>query len=66
MEKIPAKLHRAGTRRSGRYKEGGIRAPVTFQVRVAEEMALLPEGSAIAEMLADYNVMRDQARTCVP
>jgi RHS repeat-associated protein len=29
MEKIPAKLHRAGTRRSGRYKEGGIRAPVT-------------------------------------
>jgi hypothetical protein len=29
MEKIPAKLHRAGTRRSGRYKEGGGRAPVT-------------------------------------
>jgi hypothetical protein len=33
-----------------------------FQARVAEELALLPEGSAIGEMLADYAVMRDQAR----
>jgi hypothetical protein len=23
-----------------------------------------PDGSAIAEMLADYNVMREQARAC--
>ena len=35
-----------------------------FQARAAEELALLPEGSAIAEMLADYVVMRDQARVC--
>jgi hypothetical protein len=35
-----------------------------FQVRAAEELALLPEGSAIAEMLADYAVMREQARAC--
>ena len=35
-----------------------------FQARAAEELALLPEGSAVAEMLADYAVMRDQARTC--
>ena len=35
-----------------------------FQVRAAEELALLPEGSAIAEMLSDYAVMRDQARSC--
>lgn len=35
-----------------------------FQVRAAEEMALLPEGSVIAEMLSDYSVMREQARVC--
>ena len=33
-----------------------------FQARAAEELGMLPEGSAIAEMLADYSVMRDQAR----
>ena len=35
-----------------------------FQARAAEELALLPEGSAVAEMLADYAAMRDQARSC--
>ncbi len=35
-----------------------------FQVRAAEEMGLLPEGSAVAEMLSDYAVMRNQARAC--
>jgi len=35
-----------------------------FQARAADELDLLPEGSAIAEMLADYSVMRDQARAC--
>jgi hypothetical protein len=35
-----------------------------FQARAAEVLALLPEGSAIGEMLADYAVMRDQARAC--
>lgn len=35
-----------------------------FQAWAAEELALLPEGSAVAEMLADYAVMRDQARAC--
>lgn len=35
-----------------------------FQARAAYELALLPDGSAIAEMLADYSVMRDQARAC--
>ena len=35
-----------------------------FQAQAAEELVLLREGSAIAEMLADYSVMRDQARTC--
>ena len=33
-----------------------------FQARAAEERALLPEGSAVAEMLADYSVMREQLR----
>lgn len=35
-----------------------------FQVRAAEELPRLPKGSAIAEMLADYVVMREQARAC--
>lgn len=33
-----------------------------FQTRAAEELALLPEGSAIAEMLSDDSVMRDQVK----
>ena len=32
-----------------------------FQARAAEELALLQARSAIAEMLSDYTVMRDQA-----
>ena len=35
-----------------------------FQARAADELDLLLEGSAIAEMLADYSVMREQARAC--
>lgn len=35
-----------------------------FQARAAEELALLPDYSAIVEMLADYAVMREQARMC--
>ncbi len=35
-----------------------------FQVRAVEQLAVLPEGSAIHEMLSDYAVMRDQARVC--
>ena len=35
-----------------------------FHARGADELDLLPEGSAIAEMLADNSVMRDQARVC--
>ena len=35
-----------------------------FQERAAEELALLPEGTAIAEMMGDYTVMRQQARLC--
>lgn len=35
-----------------------------FQARAADELALLPERSAIAEMLAGYAVLREQARAC--
>jgi hypothetical protein len=35
-----------------------------FQARAAEELARLPEGSMVLEMLIDYAVMRDQARAC--
>lgn len=34
------------------------------QARVAKELAALPEGAAIAEWLADYAVLREQARAC--
>ena len=35
-----------------------------FQARAANELALLPDRSAIADMLSDYVVMREQARAC--
>jgi len=35
-----------------------------LQARAAEELAMLPEGSAIAELLADFSVIRAQARVC--
>ena len=35
-----------------------------FQARAAEEMPKLPDGSAVVEIMADYAVMRDQARVC--
>lgn len=35
-----------------------------FQARAATELDLLPDRSAIAEIVADYSVMRDQARAC--
>ncbi|WP_371061427.1 hypothetical protein [Rhodosalinus sp. 5P4] len=35
-----------------------------FQAQAADELFMLPEGSAIAHMLSDYAVMRGQARIC--
>lgn len=32
--------------------------------RAAEEVARLPAGSAVEQMLGDYQVMRDQVRAC--
>ena len=37
-----------------------------FLARVADELDLLPAGSAVADMLSDYAVMREQARACDP
>jgi hypothetical protein len=34
------------------------------QARVADEIARLPEGALIIGWLADYAVLRDQARVC--
>ena len=34
------------------------------QARVAEEVAALHEGAEIVAWLADYSVLRDQARAC--
>lgn len=36
----------------------------TEQARVAEEVSALPEGALIVGWLADYAVLRDQARAC--
>ena len=53
------------------FDNGGVAAcpPVVeysreFQARAAEELATLPDGSAIVEMMGDYVVMRDQVRAC--
>jgi hypothetical protein len=35
-----------------------------FQARVASELEMLPERSAIIQMMGDYAVMRDQVRAC--
>lgn len=35
-----------------------------FLAGAADELELLPPGSAIEQMLADYQVMREQARVC--
>lgn len=35
-----------------------------FLARAADELDRLPSGSAIEQMLADYQVMRDQVRAC--
>ena len=35
-----------------------------FMARAADEVERLPKGSAIEQMLSDYQVTRDQARAC--
>jgi hypothetical protein len=37
---------------------------VDLQERVAAEVDALAEGSAVAELLSDYALARDQARAC--
>ena len=37
-----------------------------LQAAAAAEVETLPEGSAVAVLLSDYAVMRDQARACRP
>ena len=53
------------------FETGGVAAcpPVVDysrpeQTRVAEEVEALPEGALIVGWLADYAVLRDQARVC--
>ena len=36
-----------------------------FQAQAAEELASLPDGSAVVEMMVDYTVMRDQVQGCI-
>jgi len=49
--------------------EGGAGPPVPaysreLLARAAGELERLPPGAAIEQMLADYQVMRDQVRVC--
>lgn len=41
-----------------------VEYPGEFQRRAAAEVQALPPGAAIEAMLADYHVMRRQARAC--
>jgi len=43
----------------------GVEYVREFQVQAAEDLALLPEGSALEKMLSDYAVLRDQVRVCL-
>ena len=47
-----------------RRPSGRDAVPGEDEARAADELNLLPDGSAIAEMLSDYAVMREQARAC--
>jgi hypothetical protein len=42
----------------------GVAYSREFLARAAVELHSLPAGSAIEQMLADYQVMRDQVRAC--
>jgi hypothetical protein len=53
---------------TGRFDGGGC-PPVPaysreFLARAAGELQRLPHGAAVEQILADYQVMRDQARAC--
>ena len=55
--------------RDGTHSDSAPGPPVVaysrdLLARAADELDLLPAGSAIEQMLADYQVMRDQARAC--
>lgn len=38
---------------------------VEQQTRAAEELEALPEGSALAELIGDYGVVRNEIRACM-
>jgi hypothetical protein len=53
------------------FETGGVAAcpPIVeysreFQAQAAEELAMLPDGSAIVQKMGDYAVIRDQAHAC--
>ena len=64
-----ATIFLTGCATGGSDAPSGVCPPVveysrTEQTRVAEEVAALPEGALIVGWLADYAVLRDQARAC--
>ena len=41
-----------------------VEYPAAMQERAAAEVEALPQDSAVATMMADYHVLRQQARVC--
>ncbi|WP_317889616.1 hypothetical protein [Roseicitreum antarcticum] len=41
-----------------------VEYPRAEQARVADEVAALPDGAVIVQWMADYAVLREQARAC--
>ncbi len=62
----------SGCGTAGSDRPGSVACPpvvgygAELQAAASAEVEALPEGSAVAVLLSDYAVMRDQARACAP
>ena len=69
MEKIPANLHNAGTRRSRAHREGGGRAPLTIDPGKPQQNAFIESfnGSLRDELLNEeiFDTLDDARRKLV-
>ena len=63
---LPSGCGTVGSDRSAAVCPPVVEYGAELQAREAADVEMLPEGSAVAVMLSDYAVMRDQARACRP
>lgn len=54
----------AGSDRGGAVCPPVVAYPAAVQERAAAEIEALPQDSAVATMMVDYHVLRQQARAC--